>query len=80
MACDLHFFICCKLLKIPSTNQMYKCLCWDLDQMKYLGFFILLAGFMQDDDEADTVGCCTLKVENVKAVAPNTLEVQWEKF
>ena len=38
-------------------------------------FFILLAALLQDDDEADTVGCCTLKVENVKAVDPNTLEV-----
>ncbi|XP_034227264.1 DNA topoisomerase 1 alpha-like isoform X2 [Prunus dulcis] len=28
----------------------------------------------KDDDEADTVGCCTLKVENVKAIAPNSLE------
>ncbi|KAG6637695.1 hypothetical protein CIPAW_11G196000 [Carya illinoinensis] len=34
----------------------------------------LRAGNEKDDDEADTVGCCTLKVENVKAVAPNTLE------
>lgn len=37
--------------------------------------FILLIDLLQDDDEADTVGCCTLKVENVKAVPPNTLEV-----
>lgn len=34
----------------------------------------LRAGNEKDDDEADTVGCCTLKVENVKAVDPNTLE------
>ncbi|KAJ7949909.1 DNA topoisomerase 1-like [Quillaja saponaria] len=34
----------------------------------------LRAGNEKDDDEADTVGCCTLKVENVKPVAPNTLE------
>lgn len=51
-------------------------------QQKFLGVFkiyffcyILLAALLQDDDEADTVGCCTLKVENVKAVDPNTLEV-----
>lgn len=30
---------------------------------------------MQDDDEADTVGCCTLKVENVVLVPPNKLQV-----
>ncbi|XP_023007686.1 DNA topoisomerase 1 beta-like [Cucurbita maxima] len=34
----------------------------------------LRAGNEKDDDEADTVGCCTLKVENVKAVPPNLLE------
>ncbi|GLT66609.1 hypothetical protein SLA2020_389660 [Shorea laevis] len=34
----------------------------------------LRAGNEKDDDEADTVGCCTLKVENVKPVAPNMLE------
>ncbi|KAL6268909.1 hypothetical protein ACE6H2_025820 [Prunus campanulata] len=34
----------------------------------------LRAGNEKDDDEADTVGCCTLKVENVKAIAPNSLE------
>lgn len=32
---------------------------------------------MQDDDEADTVGCCTLKVENVEPVPPNILKVLW---
>lgn len=32
---------------------------------------------VQDDDEADTVGCCTLKVENVALVPPNKLEVWW---
>ena len=37
--------------------------------------FILLAALLQDDDAADTVGCSTLKVENVKAGDPNTLEV-----
>lgn len=30
----------------------------------------------QDDDEADTVGCCTLKVENVTLVSPNQLQVR----
>ncbi|OWM85847.1 hypothetical protein CDL15_Pgr012097 [Punica granatum] len=34
----------------------------------------LRAGNEKDDDEAETVGCCTLKVENVKAVSPNSLE------
>ncbi|KAI3870539.1 hypothetical protein MKX03_022732 [Papaver bracteatum] len=34
----------------------------------------LRAGNEKDDDEADTVGCCTLKVENVKLVPPNKLE------
>jgi DNA topoisomerase-1 len=29
----------------------------------------------QDDDEADTVGCCTLKVENVTCLPPNRLQV-----
>lgn len=32
---------------------------------------------VQDDDEADTVGCCTLKVENVEPVPPNILKVLW---
>ncbi|KAK9269439.1 hypothetical protein L1049_001213 [Liquidambar formosana] len=34
----------------------------------------LRAGNEKDDDEADTVGCCTLKVENVKCRPPNKLE------
>ncbi|GAB4826222.1 hypothetical protein Ancab_009087 [Ancistrocladus abbreviatus] len=34
----------------------------------------LRAGNEKDDDEADTVGCCTLKVENVKPIPPNILE------
>ncbi|KAH9620317.1 hypothetical protein KSS87_021714 [Heliosperma pusillum] len=34
----------------------------------------LRAGNEKDDDEADTVGCCTLKVENVKTLPPNILE------
>ncbi|KAK4779116.1 hypothetical protein SAY86_006644 [Trapa natans] len=34
----------------------------------------LRAGNEKDDDEAETVGCCTLKVENVKAISPNSLE------
>ncbi|KEH16475.1 putative DNA topoisomerase [Medicago truncatula] len=33
----------------------------------------LRAGNEKDDDEADTVGCCTLKVENVTREAPNKL-------
>ncbi|KAJ0989750.1 hypothetical protein J5N97_008106 [Dioscorea zingiberensis] len=34
----------------------------------------LRAGNEKDDDEADTVGCCTLKVENVALVPPNKLQ------
>lgn len=36
---------------------------------------ILVFGVLQDDDEADTVGCCTLKVENVEPSPPNILKV-----
>ncbi|KAI7756120.1 hypothetical protein M8C21_004669 [Ambrosia artemisiifolia] len=31
-------------------------------------------GNKDDDDEADTVGCCTLKVENVEPKPPNILK------
>ncbi|PIA50017.1 hypothetical protein AQUCO_01300624v1 [Aquilegia coerulea] len=34
----------------------------------------LRAGNEKDDDEADTVGCCTLKFENVTLVPPNKLQ------
>ncbi|KAJ4954363.1 hypothetical protein NE237_011146 [Protea cynaroides] len=34
----------------------------------------LRAGNEKDDDEADTVGCCTLKVENVTLIPPNKLQ------
>ncbi|KAJ4708159.1 DNA topoisomerase 1-like [Melia azedarach] len=34
----------------------------------------LRAGNEKDDDEADTVGCCTLKVGNVECIAPNKLK------
>ncbi|KAJ0791526.1 putative DNA topoisomerase [Helianthus annuus] len=34
----------------------------------------LRAGNEKDDDEADTVGCCTLKVENVEPSPPNILK------
>ncbi|CAN1340109.1 DNA topoisomerase 1 beta [Linum perenne] len=34
----------------------------------------LRAGNEKDDDEADTVGCCTLKVSNVECVPPNQLK------
>ena len=30
----------------------------------------LRAGHEKDEDEADTVGCCTLKVENVECIPP----------
>ncbi|XP_041990284.1 DNA topoisomerase 1 alpha-like isoform X2 [Salvia splendens] len=38
----------------------------------------LRAGNEKDDDEADTVGCCTLKVENVEPVPPNILKLSRE--
>ncbi|KAL6659324.1 hypothetical protein ACP70R_003364 [Stipagrostis hirtigluma subsp. patula] len=34
----------------------------------------LRAGNEKDDDEADTVGCCTLKVDNVTCMPPNKLQ------
>uniref|UniRef100_A0A2P2LZ50 DNA topoisomerase I n=1 Tax=Rhizophora mucronata TaxID=61149 RepID=A0A2P2LZ50_RHIMU len=34
----------------------------------------LRAGNEKDDDEADTVGCCTLKVANVECVPPHSLK------
>ena len=34
----------------------------------------LRAGNEKDDDEADTVGCCTLKVENVTLLPPRSLQ------
>ncbi|GFP86880.1 DNA topoisomerase 1 [Phtheirospermum japonicum] len=34
----------------------------------------LRAGNEKDDDEAETVGCCTLKVENVEPLPPNILK------
>lgn len=40
-----------------------------------LNLVICQFAFVQDDDEADTVGCCTLKVENVTREAPNKLKV-----
>mgnify|MGYP000090668488 CR=1 FL=1 len=33
---------------------------------------------MQDDDEADTVGCCSLKVEHVALCPPTSVEVRTE--
>ncbi|KAM0825054.1 hypothetical protein ACQ4PT_069813 [Festuca glaucescens] len=38
----------------------------------------LRAGNEKDDDEADTVGCCTLKVENVTCLPPNNLQLNKE--
>lgn len=37
----------------------------------------LRAGNEKDDDEADTVGCCTLKVENVECI-PNSNKLQFD--
>lgn len=34
----------------------------------------LRAGNEKDDDEADTVGCCTLKVDNVTCIPPNKIQ------
>lgn len=35
----------------------------------------LILNHFQDDDEADTVGCCTLKVDNVTCMPPNKIQV-----
>ncbi|KAI7751046.1 hypothetical protein M8C21_032066, partial [Ambrosia artemisiifolia] len=40
----------------------------------------LRAGNEKDDDEADTVGCCTLKVENVEPMPPNILKARTFDF
>eukprot|EP00898_Chlorokybus_atmophyticus_P008137 jgi/Chlat1/8324/Chrsp8S08093 len=37
----------------------------------------LRAGNEKDDDEADTVGCCSLRVENVKLVPPSSIELDF---
>lgn len=34
----------------------------------------LRAGHEKDEDEADTVGCCTLKCENVEVIAPHSIK------
>jgi DNA topoisomerase-1 len=40
----------------------------------FLDKLALRAGHEKDEDEADTVGCCTLKVENVACVPPSQLK------
>ena len=40
----------------------------------FLDKLALRAGHEKDDDEADTVGCCTLKVENLELVPPSSLK------
>ncbi|KAK4850657.1 hypothetical protein QYF36_008692 [Acer negundo] len=41
-----------------------------------LNYFLrFVVDILQDDDEADTVGCCTLKVSNVECITPNNLKV-----
>lgn len=49
----------------------------DRRQMAVALYFIdklaLRAGHEKDEDEADTVGCCTLKCENVEALDGNTI-------
>jgi len=39
----------------------------------FLDKLALRAGHEKDEDEADTVGCCTLKVENVEMVPPSSI-------
>ena len=36
--------------------------------------------FLQDDDEADTVGCCSLKMEHVTLIPPKSLQVYFLNF
>ncbi|XP_028052384.1 DNA topoisomerase 1-like [Camellia sinensis] len=38
----------------------------------------LRAGNEKDDDDIDTVGCCTLKVENVEPMPPNTEGIMFD--
>lgn len=49
----------------------------DRRQMAVALYFIdklaLRAGHEKDEDEADTVGCCTLKCENVEVLEGNTI-------
>lgn len=40
----------------------------------FIDILALRAGHEKDEDEADTVGCCTLKVENVECIAPNHIK------
>lgn len=40
----------------------------------FLDKLALRAGHEKDEDEADTVGCCTLKCENVTAVPPHSIK------
>ncbi|KAG1662684.1 hypothetical protein FOA52_014610 [Chlamydomonas sp. UWO 241] len=40
----------------------------------FLDKLALRAGHEKDEDEADTVGCCTLKCENVEMVSPNKIK------
>jgi DNA topoisomerase I len=40
----------------------------------FIDILALRAGHEKDDDEADTVGCCTLKCENVELVAPSSIK------
>ncbi|CAD7695782.1 unnamed protein product [Ostreobium quekettii] len=51
---------------------------WATRQMATALYFIdklaLRAGHEKDDDEADTVGCCNLKVENVECINPNKIK------
>eukprot|EP00877_Chromochloris_zofingiensis_P012806 jgi/Chrzof1/777/Cz01g28140.t1 len=40
----------------------------------FLDKLALRAGHEKDEDEADTVGCCTLKIENVDLIPPNHIK------
>jgi hypothetical protein len=63
-------FLFVDLLYLKLTSPSRKGFCLLL--LKYSCF---LFTFAQDDEEADTVGCCTLKVENVTAEGHNKLKV-----
>lgn len=40
----------------------------------FIDILALRAGHEKDEDEADTVGCCTLKCENVELVPPSSIK------
>ncbi|CAL5340056.1 unnamed protein product [Camellia sinensis] len=58
-------------LALRAANE--KTLLDEVDNL-FCGGNIVMQIILQDDDEADTVGCCTLKVENVESMPPNILK------